>query len=101
MRTDAVYNPGIGRYLLALGYKHNARMGNVRRSGTLGAVDDGLHTENWGRGGTHGYRLPAKWIRSSGTAMHLIFSGVKLPQITFDAFCVRKMQLDIAGKGPR
>lgn len=100
-RTDAVYNPAIGRFLLALGYNHNGGWGMFDAPEPWGPWTTAFHTENWGLGGTHGYRLPAKWISSDGKIMHLIFSGVKLPQITYDAFCVRQMELDITGKGRR
>jgi hypothetical protein len=43
-----------------------------------------LHRQ-WDLAGTHGYRLPAKWISEDGLAMTLVFSGVK----PFDAFCTR------------
>ena len=46
-----------------------------------------------GLGGTHGYRFPANWIGGGGD-MVLVFSGVKLPNITYDAFCVRRMNLE-------
>jgi len=39
--------------------------------------------------GTHGYRLPAKWISSDGLTMTLVFSGIK----PHDAFSTRTLTL--------
>jgi hypothetical protein len=48
-----------------------------------------FHTEAWDIPGTHGYRLPAKWIDAEGRRLTLVFSGVK-PN---DAFCTRSLRL--------
>jgi len=87
-RVDAVYHPGLKRFLLALGYGHTGGWGLYEAPEPWGPWATVFHTANWGLGGTHGYRLPAKWIGSDG-AMVLIFSGVK----PYDAFCVRRMVL--------
>jgi hypothetical protein len=92
-RVDAVYNPGIKRYLLAVGYSHGGGWGIFDAPEPWGPWSTAFHTENWGLGGTHGYRLPSKWISPDGRTMYLVFSGVKLPNITYDAFCVRRMDL--------
>jgi len=93
-RSDAVYNPALRRYLLALGYNHRGGWGIFDSPEPWGPWTTVFHTEDWGLGGTHGYRLPSKWISPDGRTMHLVFSGVKLPHITYDAFCVRKFTLD-------
>ena len=92
-RVDAVYNPGIKRYLLAVGYNHGGGWGIFDAPEPWGPWSTAFHTEDWGLGGTHGYRLPSKWISPDGRTMYLVFSGVKLPNITYDAFCVRRMDL--------
>ena len=92
-RVDAVYNPGIKRYLLAVGYSHGGGWGIFDAPEPWGPWSTAFHTENWGLGGTHGYRLPSKWISPDGRTMYLVFSGVKLPNTTYDAFCVRRMDL--------
>ena len=95
-RTDVVYNPLIKRYLLALGYNHNGGWGIYDAPEPWGPWTTAFHTDYWGLGGTHGYRLPAKWIGPNPKDMTLIFSGVKLPDITYDAFGVRHMTLELA-----
>ena len=62
----------------------------------MGPLDHGISHRLLGIEGTHGYRLPAKWIGPEPNTMTLVFSGIKLPDITYDAFCVRKMILDLA-----
>lgn len=90
-RVDAVYNPGIGRYLLAVGYNHAGGWGLFDAPEPWGPWTTAFHTEDWGLGGTHGYRLPSKWIRPDGRTVHLIFSGAR----PYDAFCVRRFDLEI------
>jgi CubicO group peptidase (beta-lactamase class C family) len=46
--------------------------------------------EQWGIAGTHGYRLPAKWIAADGLSLTMVFSGVR-PN---DAFCTRVLKLE-------
>ncbi len=90
-RVDAVYNPYIKRYLLALGYNHQGGWGIYDAPEPWGPWTTAFHTANWGLGGTHGYRLPAKWIQPGGTTMYLIFSGIK----PYDAFCLRRFTLEL------
>jgi hypothetical protein len=90
-RVDAVYNPLIKRYLLAIGYNHLGGWGLYDAPEPWGPWTTSFHTDYWGLGGTHGYRLPSKWIGPKAEDMTLVFSGVKLPGITYDAFCVRPM----------
>jgi CubicO group peptidase (beta-lactamase class C family) len=87
-RVDAVYNPGLKRYLLAVGYNHDGGWGIYDAPEPWGPWTTAFHDENWGLP-THGYRLPAKWISENGRTMSLIFSGIK----PWDAFCVREMTL--------
>ncbi len=88
-RVDAVYNAGIGRYLLALGYDHAGGWGLFDAPEPWGPWTTVLHRQ-WDVAGTHGYRLPAKWISADGLTMTLVFSGVK-PN---DAFCTRTLTLE-------
>jgi hypothetical protein len=93
-RVDAVYHPVLKRYLLAVGYGHNGGWGLYDAPAPWGPWSVALHTEYWGLGGTHGYRLPAKWISAGGHTMQLVFSGVQYNGVLYDAFCVREMKLD-------
>jgi hypothetical protein len=88
-RVDAVYNAGMGRYLLAVGYDHAGGWGLFDAPEPWGPWTTVLHRQ-WDVAGTHGYRLPAKWISSDGLTMTLVFSGVK-PN---DAFCTRMLTLE-------
>lgn len=87
-RADVVYNAGLGRYLMALGYDHAGGWGLFDAPEPWGPWTTVLHRD-WDVAGTHGYRLPAKWISGDGLTMTLVFSGVK-PN---DAFCTRALQL--------
>jgi len=93
-RVDAVYNSGLKRYLLAAGYNHSGGWGIYEAPEPWGPWSTAFHTEAWGLGGTHGYRLPSKWISAGGRTMWLIFSGVRLPSVNYDAFCVQRMTLE-------
>jgi CubicO group peptidase (beta-lactamase class C family) len=92
-RLDVVYNPGIRRYLLALGYNHDGGWGIFDAPEPWGPWTTAFHTESWGLGGTHGYRLPAKWIQPDGKTLYLVFSGVSHNGTLYDAFCVRRITL--------
>jgi len=94
-RVDAVYNPLLKRYLLALGYNHRGGWGIFDAPEPWGPWTTAFHTDYWGLGGTHGYRLPARWIGPERNRMTLLFSGVALPDVTYDAFCVRAMTLEL------
>ena len=87
-RVDAVYDAGIGRYLLAVGYDHAGGWGLFDAPEPWGPWTTVLHRQ-WDIAGTHGYRLPSKWISADGLKLTLVFSGVK-PN---DAFCTREMRL--------
>jgi CubicO group peptidase (beta-lactamase class C family) len=87
-RVDVVYNVGIGRCLMALGYDHAGGWGLFDAMEPWGPWTTVLHRQ-WDLAGTHGYRLPAKWISRDGLRMTLVFSGVK-PN---DAFCTRTLTL--------
>ena len=92
-RVDAVYNAGLKRYLLAIGYGHNGGWGLFDAPEPWGPWTTAFHTEYWGQGETHGYRLPAKWISADGREMALVYSGLLFNGVLNDAFCVRKMYL--------
>ncbi len=87
-RVDVVYNAGIGRYLMALGYDHAGGWGLFDAPEPWGPWTTVLHRQ-WDVADTHGYRLPAKWISKDGLTMTLVFSGTK-PN---DAFCTRTLTL--------
>ncbi len=87
-RVDVVYDPGIKRYLMALGYDHDGGWGLFDAPEPWGPWTTVLHRQ-WDVPATHGYRLPAKWISADGLTLTLVFSGVK-PN---DAFCTRTLTL--------
>ena len=87
-RVDVVYDAGIGRYLMALGYDHAGGWGLFDGPEPWGPWTTILHRQ-WDVAGTHGYRLPARWISADGLTLTLVFSGVK-PN---DAFCTRTLTL--------
>jgi CubicO group peptidase (beta-lactamase class C family) len=87
-RVDAVYDPGIGRYLLAVAYDHAGGWGLFDAPEPWGPWTTVLHRQ-WDVPGTHGYRLPAKWISKDGLTLTLVFSGVK----PHDAFSTRTLTL--------
>lgn len=97
--SDVVYNAGIGRYLLALAYDASGDWGLFDAPEPWGPWSTVFHSHAstsarsnaWGIPGTHGYRLPAKWISPDGLTMTLIFSGVGMN----DAFCTRTMRLQV------
>lgn len=90
-RTDAVYHPGLKRYLLALGYNHAGGWGLFEAPEPWGPWSVAYHTHLWDMPGSHGFRLPSKWIESP-TRMTMIYSGTGRE----DAFCVRGLTLDLA-----
>lgn len=93
-RVDAVYHPVLKRCLVAIGYGHTGGWGLYEAPEPWGPWSVAWHTEYWGLGNTHGYRLPAKWISADGHSMGLVFSGLQYNGVLYDAFCVRDMRLD-------
>ncbi len=87
-RVDVVYDAGIKRYLMALGYDHDGGWGLFDAPEPWGPWTTILHRQ-WDVPATHGYRLPAKWISADGLTLTLVFSGIK-PN---DAFCTRTLTL--------
>jgi hypothetical protein len=93
-RVDAVYHPATKRYLLAVSYGHDGGWGIFDAPNPWGPWSVAFHTDYWGLGQTHGYRLPSKWMAADGRTMALIFSGLQYDGVLYDAFCVREMKLD-------
>jgi CubicO group peptidase (beta-lactamase class C family) len=89
-RLDAVFDKGIGRYLLTVSYGHGQGWGLYDAPAPWGPWSVAYSTTNWGLGETHGYRLCSKWISSDGRELWMVFSGLK----PYDAFCVRRMMID-------
>ena len=87
-RVDVVYDFGLRRYLMALGYDHTGGWGLFDAPEPWGPWTTILHRQ-WDLAGTHGYRIPAKWISKDGLKLTLVFSGIK-PN---DAFCTRSLSL--------
>ena len=94
-RTDAIYDFGLKRYLLAVGYSHGGGWGLYDAPEPWGPWTTTFHTLDWGLGGTHGYRFTPKWFSADGRTGWMVFSGVKLPDITYDAFCVRQLKFHL------
>jgi CubicO group peptidase (beta-lactamase class C family) len=90
-RSEVAYVAGLKRYLLALGYNHQGEWGLFDAPEPWGPWTEVPGVENWGIAGTHGYRLPSKWMSADGAAMTMVFSGVR-PN---DAFCTRVMRLEL------
>ncbi len=90
-RLDVVYNAGLKRYLMTVGYGHGRGWGIFDAPEPWGPWTTAFHTPDWGLGETHGYRLPTKWISPDGRTMHLVFSG----RNAYDAFCVRSMEVGL------
>ncbi len=90
-RVDAVYHPASKRYLLVVGYGHDGGWGIFDAPEPWGPWSVAFHTEYWGLGETHGYRIPSKWISEDGRSLALVFSGLIYNGVSYDAFCVRKM----------
>jgi CubicO group peptidase (beta-lactamase class C family) len=93
-RVEAVYHPALGRYLLIVGYGHNGGWGIYDAPKPWGPWTVAFHTEYWGLGGTHGYRIPTKWISADGHSAALVFSGLIHNGTSYDAFCVREMRFE-------
>jgi hypothetical protein len=91
-RLDAVYNFGIRRYLMAVGYNHKGGWGIYDAPEPWGPWTTVFHTEQWDCGNTFSYRLPSKWITSDGREMYLVFSALG-DGGKYYAFSVRKMTL--------
>jgi CubicO group peptidase (beta-lactamase class C family) len=87
-RIDVVYDAAIRRYLMALAYDHSGGWGLFDAPEPWGPWTTVLHRQ-WDVPGTHGYRLPAKWISADGLTLTVVFSGIK-PN---DAFCTRALTL--------
>jgi len=90
-RVDAVYSQAFGRVLLLVGYDHSGGWGIYDAPAAWGPWTTAFHTNDWGLGDTHGYRLPAKWMANE--TMYLIFSGSNRTRPNYDAFCVRRFRL--------
>lgn len=93
LRPDAVFHPGLNRYLMALGFNHDGGWGIYDASEPWGPWTRVFETEDWGLGGTHGYRLPGPWISPDGRTLYLVFSGREHGGVEYDAFCVRRLTL--------
>jgi hypothetical protein len=90
-RIEVVYDRGIKRYLMALGFNHESGWGLFDAPEPWGPWTTAFYTERWDIPGTHGYRLPTKWISPDGKTLYLVFSGTSAGG--YDAFCVRRMTL--------
>ncbi len=92
-RVEAVYHAATRRYLLVVSYGHNGGWGIFDAPQPWGPWSVAFHTEYWGLGETHGYRIPTKWTSGDGHELTLIFSGLVYNGVSNDAFCTRKFKL--------
>ena len=92
-RLDVVYNPGLKRYLMALGFNHKGGWGIFDAPEPWGPWTTAFFTERWDCGDTHSYRIPSKWISRDGRTFYLVFSG----RGRYDAFCVRRATVKLRG----
>jgi CubicO group peptidase (beta-lactamase class C family) len=88
-RTDFAFNPGLNRYLLTVAYNHDGGWGIFDAPDPWGPWTTVFSTEQWDQGGTHGYRIPTKWMSGDGRNLWVVFSGSGKN----DAFCVRMLKL--------
>ena len=72
-------------------YNHEGEWGLFDAPEPWGPWTEVPGVESWGIAGTHGYRMPTKWMSRRGREMTMVFSGVK-PN---DAFCTRTMRLEL------
>src|SRR5262249_54807841 len=94
-RLDVSYDTPLQRYLLAVSFGHGKGWGIFDAPAPWGPWTSAFITRDWGLGDTHGYRLPTKWISPDSTGFWLVFSGRKFGETTYDAFCVRRMHLEL------
>ncbi|NLD74908.1 MAG: DUF4185 domain-containing protein, partial [Chloroflexi bacterium] len=95
-RLDAVYHPGLGRYLLAVGYNHRGGWGMYDAPEPWGPWTTAYHTTYWGLGNTHYYRLPPRWLAPDGRSLWMAFSGRTYGGVMYDAMSIRHVTLDLA-----
>ena len=88
-RTDFVFDPGINRFLLTVAYDHEGGWGIFDAPDPWGPWTTAFSADSWDQPGTHGYRLPVKWISPDGRTLWLVFSGTGKN----DAFCIRRLTL--------
>jgi CubicO group peptidase (beta-lactamase class C family) len=93
-RLDAVYFPALRRYLLVVGFNHRGGLGIFDAPEPWGPWTTVYYTTYWGLGNTHYYRLPSKWLGADGRSLYLAFSGRTYDNIIYDAFCVRRAELE-------
>ncbi len=93
-RLDVAYNPGLGRYLMALGFNHSGAWGLFEAPEPWGPWSICFWTDRWDCGDTHSYRLPTKWFSRDGRLIYLVFSGRRFRGVDYDALCVRAARLD-------
>jgi len=90
-RIEVVYHPALKRYLMLLAMNHASAWGIFDAPEPWGPWTTAFHTARWDIPGTHGYRLPTKWLSEDGRRAFLAFSGVAAEG--YDAFCVREMRI--------
>jgi hypothetical protein len=103
--ATAVYDPGIGRYLLTAGHYASGN-DNDSSAGQVGLFEAPNpwgpwatigYYENWGNlkaettGDFLSLRIPSKWLSSDGKTLWAVFSGLK----SFDSFNVVRAVLSV------
>jgi hypothetical protein len=100
-RSEVVYDAGLARFLMALGYDHEGGWGLYEAPEPWGPWRTVYHTARWDVGRTHSYRLPTAWIRDGGRTLHVVYSGKDGPDTIRDAFCVRQLRIPQLEVEPR
>lgn len=96
-RSEVVYDAGLDRYLMALGYDLEGGWGLFEAAEPWGPWRTVYHTARWDVGRTHSYRLPTAWIEEGGRTLHVVYSGRDGPETVRDAFCVRRLRIPKLG----
>jgi len=93
-RLDVVYDPGIKRYLMGIGYNHKGGWGFYDAPEPWGPWTTVFHTEQWDCGDTFYYRVPTQWIGKDGRELWLLFCAIGGDR-RYYSFSVRKVTLEL------
>lgn len=92
-RSEVVFDAGLGRYLMTLGFDAEGGWGIFEAPEPWGPWRSVYTTRRWDLGATHSYRLPTAWIGDGGRSLHLVVSGRDARGTTLDGFCVRPLRI--------
>jgi hypothetical protein len=92
-RSEVIFAPGLGRYLMALGFDSEGGWGVFEAPEPWGPWRTVYFTRRWDLGDTHSYRLPTRWIGDRGRSLYVVVSGRNSEDMFVDAFCVRGLRI--------